>query len=959
MTRRVLMLSLVPLSLVAQSRLQFERIGYEQGLSHLSVNEVCQDSSGFIWVATTDGLCRYDGFKCKVFKHDPADSTSLPYNETRGFLKTKDGGFAVLTSKGIARYDALSERFLPINSVAEMEKAGKLESDFHTSPFFIGDPDSAWRFVHSKRWLVQRLKNGDEKTYRNLFPRDEAIYFYAMLKCDEKLWFATSIGLFVFDPETERMERYRRDPDNPASLPENSVRHLFVDRENNVWVATYGGGVARAIRPSASFKTFSHDPKNPNSVVGGLLFGVCEDKQGNLWIGSEHDGLSEFQRREGRFVAHLHDPNDPNSPRCNRYRALFCDSEGKIWANLSVFEPRERRWRRLDVDDKEMEAKGYVELGDTVYVFAGTTLYAVHRRSLELKKTTLALSQAAPNSEPVSVRCCYLNREGQVLVGTMNGFAEFDAPTRSFKNWRLVNSKPNIVHYGHVQCVYQTKDGRHWVGTRGGGLFIYGRKLETFENLSPRNGFPDNVVYDILEDDDGALWMTTNKGLVQFDPNAKKVLRVFGARDGLPNDEFNHHCFAKLQTGEFAGGGVGGIALFDPKRLKTNRAPLSVTLTDFKLFEESQKLDTAIEFKREIALKHWQNFFAFSFSALSFSEPRSIEYAYKLEGIDGDWIETQSNVARYNSVPHGEHDFRVKARVRNGAWGEERAIRLRIAPPFWKTTWFVAMATLFSLTMAILTVKALIERRVRAEVEAVKREEELKLARQKAILAERERISADMHDDVGATLTRIAMTVEALKLRHRDLSPDVSEAISSIATAAREATASVSEIIWSMNPRYDSLDSFAAYLREKSRQLFERAPMELRIDFPDDIPEIELSGEMRHNLFLAVKEALNNALKHSGASHVRLLLALKGDALTLVVEDDGKGIEGEREFGNGLRAMRRRMENVGGACELRSELGKGARVEFKVRLKRDDENGKATQPLVSIDEAMRANAPSL
>lgn len=931
MKRYALLLCLVPLALAAQSRLQFESVSYEQGLSHLSVNKIFQDSSGFVWFATVDGLYRYDGFKCKAFKHDPADSTSLPYNEVSIFFKLRDGnGFGIGTTKGASRYNPLAENFSPIEDVSELVSLGDY---YHFSPFFIGDRDSAWTFVHKSKQLVKRLKSGEEKTYRDLFPNEERLLFYTLLKHDNKLWFASSVGLFAFDCETERMELYQRDPDNPASIPENSVRHAYVDREGNLWVATYGGGAALARLNRHPFKTFSHKPNEFNALPGGLLFGICEDRDGNLWIGSEHDGLCEFRRRDRRFIAHLCEPNNPKSPSENRYRALFCDSDGKIWANLSVFDPRAREWRRASVAPIEREAKAYVEIGDTVYVFANQTLYAVHRRSLEGRISKLDLLY--PDNE---ARCCYRDRNGRLLVGTRNGFAELDLPSRSLRNWRFVNSPNVILHYGHVQTIYQTRDGRYWVGTRGGGLFVFGEKLETAENFSPRSGFPDNVVYDILEDDEGALWMTTNKGLIQFDPATNKALRVFGARDGLPNDEFNQHCFAKLRSGEFAGGGVGGLAIFNPKDLKAQAAPLSVVLTDFKIFEESQRLDSAIQFKRAIALTYAQNFFSFAFSALSFSNPKRVEYAYKLEGIDEHWIETRNNVARYNSVPDGEYLFRVKARFCNSDWGDERVIVVRVAPPFWKTAWFIAALSLALLTAMILSTRAFINRRIRDEVEKVKRQEEIKRAKETAVLAERERIAADVHDDVGAILTTIAIKAEALKWRPQGVN---AEDLSGLANAAREATASISEIVWSMNPRYDTLDSFAAYLREKSRHLFESAPMELHIEIPDDLPDVALSGEMRHNLFLCAKEALNNALKHSGARHVWLSLAFERDSLSIAVQDDGKGFDGGSDFGNGLHTMRKRMENIGGACDVRSELGNGARIEFHVRLKRQSENGVA------------------
>jgi signal transduction histidine kinase/streptogramin lyase len=728
--------------------------------------------------------------------------------------------------------------------------------------------------------------------------------YYGHLDHGEQVWIATSVGLFIVDPETETVDWYRNDPDNPASLPENSVRHLYKDREGNVWLATYGGGVARAMVKNEVFKTFQHSPKNANSVVAGLLFGICEDKNGSLWIASEDNGISQYILQERRFITHLYNPNNPHTPCADYYRALFCDSDGNLWANHSVYNPTTKQWRRflpqkpyLSYPNRVL-TKGYIEIGDTMYAFYEEKICAVHRQTLQFSLFRIEIPGVV-HREDASIQCVFKNRRGQIFIGTRNGFAELDIPSRQAKQWRLQHPNPSSMGYGYIQAIYQTNDGRYWVGTRGGGLFIFDEHFERIEHQSTRNGFPDDVIYDILEDDNGLLWLTTNNGLLQVDPKTMLVTRHFTDRDGLPNNEFNHHCFTKLTTGEFAGGGLGGFFIFNPKHLKPDTTTLSVALTDFKVFEKSFPFDTSILYKHHIMLDYAQNFFAFSFAACSYKNPDAIEYAYMLEGIDKTWIETQSATARYNSVPHGTYRFLVKARLGKGRWGEPREILLTLTPPFWRTTWFIVGVSLALIILTVLAVSAIIRRKVE-----IRRQEELKRAREVTILAERERISADMHDDIGSALTKIAIIAEELK-RQQNAPLDT---LDRLANTAREATAGVSAIVWSMNPRYDTIESFAAYLREKSRQLFEYAPIHLTIDFPETLPPLALSGEARHNLFLAVKEALNNVLKHSHASQAHLSMSLEGSVLTIVVQDNGIGRAQTETFGNGLRLMQKRLK---------------------------------------------------
>lgn len=561
--------------------------------------------------------------------------------------------------------------------------------------------------------------------------------------------------------------------------------------------------------------------------------------------------------------------------------------------------------------------KGYVEIGDTVYALHDTTLYAVHRSTLRVAQMPLRFPPIKPDVAS-SARALFRDRDGRVFVGTMNGFAEIDLRARTLKNWRQVDSAHvGTIHYGQVQCIYQTADRRYWVATRGHGLFVYSKDLALWRTFTTSDGLPDDVIYMIAEDDDGMLWLTTNKGLAQFNPQTYKVERMFTTKDGLPNDEFNQYCFVKLRSGEFAGGGTGGLFIVDPKKLKEPAQKISVALTDFKVFETSQKLDTAITFKQFIALDYAQNFLAFEFSALSFSNRARIQYAYKLDGIDKDWIFTNDGVARYNSLAPGGYAFHVKARLENGEWGDARSLRLYIAPPFWQTTWFRLLTAILVVLAVVGTTKAIIAAKVRREVEELKRKQ--------AIDAERERISADMHDDIGATLTQITLDIERLKLQSDRITSD---ALDSLASEMRQAMTSLSEIVWSINPRNDSVRAFAAYLRQKVNQLFERTPMALRLDFPDELPETKLSGAARHALFLATKEALHNAIKHSDASEISLSFQATSNALRIVVEDNGKGFKEAREFGVGLHSMQKRLREIGGMCAIRSEIGKGTRVEF-------------------------------
>jgi ligand-binding sensor domain-containing protein len=450
--RLVIGFCLASATLCAQHRVQFERIGYNKGLPHLSVNVVNQDSAGFMWFSTVNGLCRYDGISCKVFKHRPDDSTSFPHNDASLFADVKKADFGVYVPalrKG-ARFHHLTETF----SIEDIDSLA------YQYPYTYRDSTavsvhSVWELDFRSRHLMRTLNNRSKQIIPLPSQLASAMY-YRHIDYNDQVWIATSVGLFIFDSNTGTFDWYQNDPDNPASLPENSVRHLFKDREGTVWLATYGGGVARAIIKNKVFKTFQHSPKNANSVVAGLLFGMCEDKNGNLWIASEDNGISQYILKEGRFITHLHNPNNPHTPSADYYRAVFCDSDGKVWANHSVFNPTTNQWRTFLPPRKPQNRiliKGFMEIGDTIYAFFEDKVCAVHRQTLQTSLFRIEIPGVV-HQEDASIRCCFKNRKGKIFIGTRNGFAELDLKSRQAKQWRLQHPNPSSMGYGHIQAIY-------------------------------------------------------------------------------------------------------------------------------------------------------------------------------------------------------------------------------------------------------------------------------------------------------------------------------------------------------------------------------------------------------------------------------------------------------------------------------------------------------------------------
>jgi signal transduction histidine kinase len=325
-----------------------------------------------------------------------------------------------------------------------------------------------------------------------------------------------------------------------------------------------------------------------------------------------------------------------------------------------------------------------------------------------------------------------------------------------------------------------------------------------------------------------------------------------------------------------------------------------------------------------------RNRFEFHYTGLSFVAPEKVQFKYRIEGLEKNWVDAGAKrVANYSFLPPGEYVFHVIACNNDGVWNETGAtLPFTLLPHFWQTLWFRMLAGFLIVAAASVTVWFETRRRLHRRLE--------KLERQHAIQQERSRIAHDIHDDLGSQLTRITMLSESA----RGVMDDPQQAatdLNQIYETAREATKAMDEIVWAVNPKHDTLESLASYLEKYALDFLGAAGIRCRLDLPLQSPEWQLTSDARHNLFLAYKEALNNVVKHSAATEVQIRLTLAATAFELDIADNGCGFDQKifpaKVAGNGLENMSQRLREIGGGCEITSAPGQGTRVKFQVRQK--------------------------
>ena len=1053
-----------------ENTFRFRRLGTEQGLAQNTVFDVLQDKKGFLWIATGDGLCRWDGYNVKTWRHDPKDSTSLSnYNVTR-LAKDSLGNIWVGTLDGLNQFDKKTgkfERYYNPNRFQTKEWTFNMTN----AKSVLVKGDSLFAVTVEGLCYVNRLtktlvpvpcRDGSDsllqfdkitlRFYSHSYPplnNKDCIYLlhvfqhptYNRFDCIEynirtqhylvknfyppkgilpefdnarwqRLWCIDSKGScwIEFGISYKKISLLRWHPvelGGTGIIDTNSIiavdmlgRGIGVleDEQHNIWVRhgrfydtfdTSYRRINRIILNSNSQDTSSlgsplvldnssgsyapgrnwiaTDGSGVNFMLPPIKFphftpfrsrmcwSMAEDNLGNLWVATMGDGggLGAYNLRTGKVEEYL--------PKSRCYSVLH-DSKGNIWTAKAELDSEKDQGSLLKFPSNGSKRR-------TMVKYALDKFY--HPQCiLEDKLGMLWLSsndnvvRFDPKTGKITHRFDNLgmilktDSKGRIWAGGRGVFVFDPADVDRIRFYgqdstphlftRYVNDPKNPRSLGNdvVKCFHEADDGTMWIATIT-GLDHLDPKTGTFRHYTEADGMPNNYTYGILPDNTGNLWISTNRGLSRFNPKTG-TWRNYSPADGLQSYEFDRLSFCKLRDGRLVFGGVNGFNIFRPEDVQDNTTPPPVAIVELEIndrpFQQVLKdfaPNTPQYGIREVSelttleLGYNDNTLTFDFAALDFTDPAKNLYAYKMDGVDKDWVQSGTlRKTRYAGLPPGDYTFRVKACNNDGVWNEEgTALRIRILPPFWRTAWFIGLVVLSGVLSIGGGTRFVVRSRFRRRIERLEAAQALEreqMQRELVLERERGRIAKDIHDEVGPGMMRIALLAEAVQEGNIHSSEHIS-------LTAQEVIDAMNGIIWMTNPKNDTLDNLAAYIQEKATEWFERIGeergMTLNVVLPDVVPSLSLEGNVRRNLYLCVKEALNNTLKHSAASRVELALAVQGkEGFEWSVRDNGQGFEQNSvsRFSNGLANMRSRMEEIGGTCQVESVSGQGTTVRFIV-----------------------------
>jgi len=956
----------------------------DDGLLNDNISAIAQGRDGYLWIVTPVSLMRFDGTRFSAFPVKDFTGSIEPHN-IRTIFCSRAGTLWIVPNLG--RMVGLNPDFSAAPfpkeglgkgapwTVAETED-GSLWLGYSSAIYQIqnghlthfasrqGVPADGLPLLTSdgagNLWLAKanQISIFDSKRFRQVIrmhgaeclaaSHTNAIWFVArehLLRCDSggslqdfgpipnsatatvetlledhsgAVWIGTDgNGLFRFeDSSFERIE-----------TSHSSILSLMEDREGNIWVGTGGGGLDRISMTAVRLETVER-----NGVLSQLQ-SICQESNGMLW-GATLDRMLAA-RINGRWA-----PAFTNASFAGTVRCVAAAPGGGIWIGTQsgkVLTLADGHYATCDLGDDG--TNGAV---CAMVPASSGDLWILHRKVLQCLRSGRA-RLVVPPAYALRFSAMAADTAGNIWLGANGMLLKFDGTNFTDESSHLPVSNHTIC------CLYADPDGSLWISCGGLGLLRF--KDGQFGRVGVGQGLFSSYISQIAADDNGWLWFGSDMGVFKIrqeeleaamaDRTSQVHPTVYGRNEGLSNLEaiFSTASPYVLPLAIHTRDGRvwllmhTGVVVADPNVLPENSTPPSVLITQAAMdgqiiasYGDVAPTQTAANLEvldAPLHLPAGYRHLEIDFTAFHFSDPENIHFRYQLAGFDNGWVDAGTGrYATYSRLPAGDYQFHVEACIGNGPWSETPAqLAFAVGPFLWQRWWFRVGMGILLISLLVTIVRYISFRQLRVKLRAVEQ--------QAAIERERGRIARDIHDDLGNRLTKIELLTGLAQLdRHV---PDRAVAhIQQISSTARQATDALDEIVWAINPRNDTLPHLVNYLGQFTVEFLRTAGIAYRIDLPDFPPPESVSAEVRHNLFLVVKESLNNIVCHARASEVSLVIAVTDKSIDVVIDDNGLGFgeDAQNNGGNGLKNMRQRMSEIGGEFRIRTAPAAGTRVSL-------------------------------
>ncbi|WP_350293323.1 two-component regulator propeller domain-containing protein [uncultured Croceitalea sp.] len=944
---QTLLLSLLCLSLTAQQQFSFRQLTVKEGLSQNSVISIAQDSLGYLWLATQDGLNRYNGRSIQQYSFQFTDITRPTYSSLGKIYVDREGAVFIIPSNNkIYKYDIVKNNFLVVEGITNVStiwqddsknywigtlngKIYSLDQQLSINPSnlsislkgqikkIISGPNDS-QFIISEESLVQL--NNTTKVYKEIYLETllgeimPSNLSTAILDENSVLWIGYyGDGLFYYDEPTKSIRRLEI-TSFEGYLPQDlMILDLFFDNDKRLWITTYGDGLYLIDFTVNKIIHFSEQKQNPRALHYNDILCAYQDGSGTLWFGTDGAGASFYDADLEKFNSFTN-YQTPANINIDVVRAIRLDSDNNVWIGtsgkgLTKYEPTTNSWITYTIFNSDISSNRVMSLHQDVdqelwigtqdgglsildkkenfkvydkgseITLASSTVWDIFEDTesnvwlgtrdkglvqFDKKKGVIKQYQHFTVSDSIAVRknirVIVQDSEGNLWLGTdKEGLIKFDPKSEKAAIYTTANV---ALTTNAIKSLYLDKNRVLWIGSSGGGLDAYDIQKGKFHNFSIEDGLPNNVIYSILPDEEGNLWLSSNKGISRFKPSEvleqQPEITNYDNYVGLAA-EFNTGAYYRHHNGQLYFGGLEGFYWFDPKSISENQYLPETAITDFKVLNKTRSIYS------DRLFKYNENTIDFTFSSLQFSEPEKNQYKYRLLPYEEDWVASgNNNFVRYTRLPPDDYEFQVASSNYDGIWNDNpEKFAFTILPPWYFNSWSKSLYALLLLLTAIMVYRYL-KWRWKMKLDLQLKEEEAN--RFKELNEYKSRIYTEIAHEFRTPLTLISGPIES-KLSEPNISEEEVNKFAIIERNASRLTSLVDQLLqlarleegrFQLNKTWGNLDLFLKALAAS----FEYEAQQKNIAYRYKVQKIPRACYDEDALEKIVANLISNAIKH-------------------------------------------------------------------------------------------------
>ncbi len=931
---------------------QFKHYSIKDGLVGNRIRALHQDSKGFLWIGTTEGISIFDGtqfsnittvnkqqlnpitaiFESKkqpttmwiaeankgvlkysdnIFSRFMIDTSNSSANTVFCFYEDKDGMLWCGTGTGV--YYLENGKFKKLYSGIAFESAKKIFPANDSSLIIISDRDCILYNVAEKSLKIIELNLLQSQYTTN-----------ALMDSDGDIWVGTNDGSLIYIKNLEVLIRYKSE--NTYMIP------VLDDQDGNIW-ACDSKGIWKINKNKTDNNIECYTENNGLPFTSSWV--MLKDKEKNLWFGNFYDGIAKLENTTTLFFP-MKKPKDATQIKNDIWIAFndkivkLNESQSDIWQMNEYPFKFDKPSSRIEVIDSDSNNNLFLSINDVgivrytihndhktkpvlnwsgthklnaltwgIYIDCDINIWFARQKNLagytQIKDNKFITSKTAAQPYGNDIYRIYQTKDRRIWLASYNGGLStcFINESGEITGFNVLEKFNNI----RVRAIYESKKNTIYVGTLGNGLFVL--DSTSTKNFTVTHGLISNAIWDIAEDEEGKIWLATSHGICNLEgENAKHDLDLFGKfifKCGILSDR---RVWGLTRT---------GLIIHSYAKDSLRDIPPPIYINAIKVNDEQVPLNS--DFK----LSYQQNNIDIEYVGISYRGEKSISYKYSFGKEEQSWHLTNNNIASFIALSPGKYSFSIVAINKNGLTSDSPAtLTFIITPPFWQTWWFITFVILIILTSAFSLYKYRINKLL--EIERL-----------------RTRIASDLHDELATNLSSIAMFGKILQSE----SPKESSLLDRIVTLSKESVDAIRDIIWSIDPKPETLESLLTRFRDTTIPICRAKGIKFifNVSNIEKFPSNNLFPELRKNLWLVLKEAVSNVCKHSNCSELTISADYTDGQFTVRIKDNGDGFDqSEKNSGRGVGTMRMRMNELKGNFNIESNSGEGTKIIFTLKI---------------------------